>query len=100
VARWSLRLRVFLFFALIALAAIAAVTAGFVLTASRADPALQPTLVLAFGGTGFAIAGLAMWVWQQFDEHLAKPILAVGQHVRAVVHAGARGDEQVRHRAR
>ena len=99
-ARWSLRLRVFLFFALIAVAAVAAVAAGFVLTMSRADPELQSTLVLAFGGTGFVVAGLAMWVWQQFDEHVAKPILAIGQHVRAVVHAGARGHEQVRHRAR
>jgi len=100
VARWGLRLRVFLFFAFIAAGAIAALAVGFGLTASRADPALQPTLVLAFGGAGFAVVGLALWVWQQFDEHLAKPILAIGQHVRAVVHAGARGDEQVRHRAR
>ena len=99
-AHWNLRLRVFLFFALIALGAIAALALGFVLTASRSDAELRPTLVLAFGGGGFAVAGLAMWVWQQFDEYLAKPILAIGQHVRAVVHAGARGDEAFRHRAR
>ncbi|NBB71733.1 MAG: hypothetical protein GVY33_15645 [Alphaproteobacteria bacterium] len=98
--RWSLRLRMFLFFALIAVGAFVAVGVGFALTASRAAAELQPTLVLAFGGAGFAIAGLALWVWQQFDEHLAKPILAIVQHVRAVVHAGARGDGQVRYRAR
>ncbi len=90
--RWSLRLRIFLFFALIAAGAVVVLAAGFLLTSSRLEAAATSTLVLAFGGAGFAITGLVVWVWLQFDEHLAKPITAIGQDVRAVVHGGARGD--------
>ncbi len=88
---WNLRLRVFLFFALIAGGAAVCLAAGFGLTLSRLDAAALPTLVLAFGGAGFAIVGLTLWVWLQFDENVAKPILAIGHDVRAVVHGGARG---------
>jgi DNA polymerase-3 subunit epsilon len=93
VSRWSLRLRVFLFFALIAGGTIAALAVGFVHSAREVGPEARPALVLAFGGAGFAIVGLVLWVWQQFDEHVAKPIVAIGRDVRAVVHAGARGGE-------
>ncbi len=92
-ARWSLRLRVFLFFALIGAGAVLAVGVGFAVTAAEADAALRPTLVLAFGGAGFAIAGLALWVWVQFDEHIAKPIMTISRDVHAVVHAGARSGD-------
>lgn len=88
--RWNLRLRVFLFFALIATGAIVALGAGFTLALSRLGDDALPTLVLAFGAAGFAITGMALWVWLQFDENMAKPILAIGHDVRAAVHGGAR----------
>ncbi len=87
--RWNLRLRVFLFFALIGGGTIAALVGAFALALHRLGGEAVPTLVLAFGAAGFAIVGLALWVWLQFDEHLAKPILAIGHDIRAVVHGGA-----------
>jgi len=93
VPRWGLRLRVFLFFALIGCGALAALGAGFALSELRLEAEVRPTLVLAFGGAGFAIVGLVLWVWLEFDEHVAKPILALSSDLRAVVHGRARAGE-------
>ena len=95
---WSLRLRIFLFFAFIAAGGLVVLAGGFALALSRLGPEAMSTLVLAFGGAGFAVTGLALWVWLQFDENLAKPITAMGQDVRAAVHGGVKATSTQRGR--
>jgi DNA polymerase-3 subunit epsilon len=91
VARWSLRLRVFLFFALIAGGAVAVlVAAGLYLARGPNAPSVD-RLVLAGLVSGFAIAGLVTWVWLKFDDHVVRPLDALGAELRAAVHAGGRG---------
>lgn len=91
VEKWSLRLRIFLFFALIGLGAVAIVAAGMVLAVQRiGEDAVQP-LVLFGGGAGFAIAGLSLWVWLKFDENVARPIDRLARDMRAIAHGRATG---------
>lgn len=75
---WSLRLRVFLFFAFLACVAILAVIGGLYLGASRLAPdaAQSASDGFIFAGVlaGFVILGLIAWVWLMFDENVAKPI--------------------------
>jgi len=98
--KWSLRLRIFLFFALIGLGAIAIVAGAMFLAVQRiGDDAIAP-LVLFGGGAGFAVAGLSLWVWQKFDENVAKPIERLARDMRAIAHGGASGkidDESARY---
>ena len=92
VERWSLRLRVFLFFALIGIGAVVAIVAALVLAAGRIGDAAGPPLVLFGGAAGFAIVGLCLWVWLKFDEHVARPVERLASDMRAVAHGGASGD--------
>ncbi|WP_051241993.1 3'-5' exonuclease [Stappia stellulata] len=88
---WSLRLRIFLFFALIVAGSAAVVVAALVfvfLSADGAAPAVS-RLVLAGLMSVFAISGLAFWVWMKFDDHVARPLMSLGAELRASVHAGA-----------
>ena len=87
--RLSLRLRIFLFFALLGLggfalaelalwlgyrrAATAGVEAGFVMSG----------IILAFG-----LPGLAVAIWLLFDENVAKPIERLAATLRVRAHAG------------
>lgn len=87
--RLSLRLRIFLFFCLLAFGGIA-VTAGALWAGySRAE---QPELSDAFIFSGllstFAILGLCAGVWLLFDENVAKPIERLAAGMRARAHAG------------
>ncbi|MGI9417559.1 MAG: PAS domain-containing protein, partial [Geminicoccaceae bacterium] len=92
VERWGLRLRIFLFFALIGLGGTVVLVAALILAAQRIGEGAGPPLVLFGGATGFAIVGLCLWVWLQFDEHVAKPIERLSNNMRAIVHGGAEGD--------
>ncbi|WP_075214865.1 3'-5' exonuclease [Mongoliimonas terrestris] len=89
--RWGLRLRVFLFFALIAAGAVAALAAAGVVAARHAPPEAVADLVLAFGVAAFPILLLTTWVWLKFDENVVRPIGVLSTEIRAAVHAGARG---------
>ncbi|MEW2913442.1 3'-5' exonuclease [Leisingera sp. JC11] len=87
--RLSLRLRIFLFFCLLALGGTA-VTAGALWAGyNRAG---QPELMDAFIFSGllsaFAILGLCAAVWLLFDENVAKPIERLAAGMRARTHAG------------
>ncbi len=95
-AKWGLRLRVFLFFALIAVGGAAAIAGGLWLGHSRIDEtSASSALVIAGLVAGFALLGLVLWVWLLFDENVAKPILKLAGEMRARVHAGV--DDGIRH---
>ncbi len=93
---WSLRLRIFLFFALIGLGGTLAIAVALVLAAQRIGEGAGPPLVLFGGAAAFAVAGLALWVWQKFDEHVARPIERLAGDMRSVAHGRAVGDLDAR----
>ncbi len=91
-SRWSLRLRIFLFFALIGLGGVAAAAVGGVLAWSRIpeagrDPATASALIFGLAVAVFLILGLSLWVWLRFDENVAKPIDALALNLRTRAHA-------------
>ncbi|THD85048.1 DNA polymerase III subunit epsilon [Aliigemmobacter aestuarii] len=92
-SRLSLRVRMFLFFAALAVGAVAAVGVGLWLGYRRLG---DPETLSAFiqGGTvgGFAIFGLTAWVWYLFDMNVAKPIETLAGSLRARAHSDASGD--------
>lgn len=88
-AGWSLRLRVFLFFALIALGAAAGIVGALVYVGRAAQVASAAPLTLAGLVAVGVTFGLTAWVWLKFDEHVAKPLVAIAADVRAAVHARA-----------
>lgn len=87
-ARLSLRLRIFLFFAALLLGALAALAAGLVLGYRRlADPGTLDAFVQVGVAAGFVIAGLIAWVWYLFDLNVARPIEVLAGALRARAHA-------------
>ena len=92
--RLSLRVRIFLFFAFLALATSALAIGGLSLGYFRLGEAHALSAFMIAGLVAVAaIIGLTTWVWVMFDENVAKPVerLAAGLRVRA--HAG--GDEEI-----
>ena len=85
---WSLRRRVFLFFAFIGLGGFAAVAGAMWLAAARIGENATPHLVLSGGLAAFAVMGLAYWVWRLFDDNVARPIETIVGEDRSTVHAG------------
>ncbi|MEM1313093.1 MAG: exonuclease domain-containing protein [Pseudomonadota bacterium] len=84
--RLPLRLRVFLFFALIALGG-AAIMAGSALWAlSRAAPeawgAAVEALALAGAVSALGLFALCVWVWMMFDENVARPVLRLSAEMK------------------
>lgn len=89
VERWSLRLRIFLFFALIGVGAIAIILAAMILAAQRIGEGAVPPLVLFGGAAAFALCGLSLWIWLKFDENVARPIERLAGDMRAIAHGRA-----------
>ncbi|PKP63840.1 MAG: hypothetical protein CVT86_04190, partial [Alphaproteobacteria bacterium HGW-Alphaproteobacteria-8] len=85
--RLSLRLRVFLFFALIAVAVVALMTGAMAMLGQRG--AAVRDLALFGGGAGFALVGVVVWVWLKFDENLVRPVERIARDARAAAHAEA-----------
>lgn len=85
----SLRLRVFLFFLLIALGGIAVIAAALYLGLRRSGPD-APTNGFILAGTlsVFGLTGLVTLVWYLFDENVARPIENLSAALRARAHAG------------
>ncbi len=85
--RLSLRLRIFLFFAALALGNLVALVAGLVFGFEKLghSEALDGFVI---GGVvaGLVITGLIVSVWYLFDENLAKPIERLAGHIRARTH--------------
>lgn len=86
--RWNLRLRFFLFFALILLGTSASIAGAMIYLAAAAPQVPVNALVLGGGVALFASAGLTLWVWLKFDDHVAQPLMKLGAELRASVHAG------------
>ncbi|MGF1502609.1 MAG: exonuclease domain-containing protein [Paracoccaceae bacterium] len=91
--RWSLRLRIFLFFALIGLSGAAMITGGMVLAASRIGAEAVPHLVLAGGASAFGLLLVTAWVWQLFDENVARPIQLLTGELDAKARMASKGGE-------
>jgi len=83
-----LRLRVFLFFALLGLGGAAVVAGSLVFAARRAAPT-DPIGALLTGGilAGFLIVALVVAIWWLFDANVAKPIDRISADLRARAHA-------------
>ncbi|MGR3759043.1 exonuclease domain-containing protein [Roseobacteraceae bacterium NS-SX3] len=87
--RLSLRLRIFLFFCLLALGGIAVTAGALWLGYSRAGAAeLLDAFVFSGLLGGFALLGLCAGVWLLFDENVAKPIERLAAQMRARAHGG------------
>ncbi|WP_460275211.1 3'-5' exonuclease [Celeribacter sp. ULVN23_4] len=88
VEHWSLRLRVFLFFAFLALIAISGEAVGLYLGFARMeDPAALDGFIFAGVIAGFATLAVVAWVWFLFDEHVARPIQRLAGGLLARAHA-------------
>lgn len=93
IANWSLRLRVFLFFAFLATAGIAAIIVGLMLGFSRLGvPEAIDGFVFSGAIASFAILGVTVWIWLMFDENVAKPIQRLSGGMLARAHADIEGD--------
>lgn len=85
----SLRIRIFLFFCLLAFAGVALAGGAMAFGWSRADEPLVTTpfvtafIVFALLNTGFTLA-----IWLLFDEHVAKPINQLSARLRLRAHSG------------
>ncbi|WP_370206958.1 3'-5' exonuclease [Pararhodobacter marinus] len=91
--RLSLRLRILLFFALLALGAVALVAAGLWIAARDTGlAALAPEVVQGALVAGFGMVGLVVWVWFLFDSHVARAIDGLAAAIRARAHAGIERD--------
>lgn len=85
--RLSLRLRIFLFFAALALGNLAALVAGLVFGFEKLGrPEALDGFVVGGVVAGFVITGLIVTVWYLFDENVAKPIERLAGHIRARTH--------------
>lgn len=89
----SLRLRIFLFFCLIALAGAGLAAGAMVFGWSRAQEAVPVgPFVTAFVLFAFLNTGLVLVVWLLFDENIAKPINTLSANLRLRAHAGVDSD--------
>ncbi len=91
--RLSLRLRIFLFFCLLALGGVALSCAALWFGYQRLDP---ENTVNAFVFSGllisFGLLALIAGVWLLFDDNVAKPIERLSAQLRARAHAGVSSD--------
>lgn len=91
--RLSLRLRVFLFFCLIAFGGITLILVSLWLGHGRvAQSSITDGFVFAGLLAGLGLLGLVTGIWLLFDEHVAKPIEALAAQMRVRAHAGVETD--------
>ncbi|WP_300062650.1 PolC-type DNA polymerase III [uncultured Roseobacter sp.] len=85
----SLRLRVFLFFCLVAFASVALAAGALAFGWSR-GPADLPAgpFITAFIAFAFLNTGFALGIWLLFDENMAKPITRLSADLRLRAHSG------------
>ena len=91
--RLSLRLRIFLFFCLLAIAGASLAAGAMAFGWSRGQNGL-PTgpFLTAFVLFAFLNTGLVLVIWLLFDENVAKPILRLSASLRLTAHAGVDSD--------
>ncbi|MFP4275127.1 MAG: exonuclease domain-containing protein [Paracoccaceae bacterium] len=85
--RLSLRLRVFLFFAALALAGVA-LTGGALWLGWRRSGGEADGFILAFVVSAFGLTALCAGIWLLFDENVARPIERLAVALRCRAHAG------------
>ncbi|MCB1971654.1 MAG: PAS domain-containing protein [Geminicoccaceae bacterium] len=87
-ANWNLRLRIFLFFALIGLGGCAILAWSLYFAHMRAsDGDILNQLIISGTLAGFGLCGLTLWVWFKFDEHVARPIIALTRELQTRAHS-------------
>ncbi|WP_170421564.1 3'-5' exonuclease [Ruegeria arenilitoris] len=87
--RLSLRLRIFLFFCLLAVGALAVSSLALWISYRRvADPDLVDAFIFAEIVMAFGFLALIAAVWLLFDDNVAKPIERISAQLRARAHAG------------
>lgn len=87
--RLGLRLRIFLFFCLLAVAGMTLAAAAMAFGWSRADTDMPATpFVTAFTLFAFLNTGVVLAIWLLFDEHVAKPINQIATKLRLDAHSG------------
>jgi len=85
--RLSLRIRVLLFFAFLALGSIAITSLALWVSYQRlASPELLSAFINAGLYAGFGILGLSIFVWLLFDENIAKAIEHLAANLRVNAH--------------
>lgn len=89
IARASLRLRILLFFALLAVGSLLAIGAGVWLALTRFPELAEQSngLVQIATVAGFGSLGLIAWVWFLFDKNVARPIDLLAGALRARAHS-------------
>ncbi|KUJ80005.1 3'-5' exonuclease [Ruegeria profundi] len=91
--RLSLRVRIFLFFCLLAVGALAVSSVALWISYLRvADPSLVNAFIMAEILMGFGFIALIIAVWLLFDDNVAKPIERLSAQLRARAHAGVSTD--------
>ncbi|WP_424830817.1 exonuclease domain-containing protein [Ruegeria sp.] len=85
----SLRLRIFLFFCLLAIGGLVISSAALWFSYERAnDPELINAYIFAEILIAFGLLALIVGVWLLFDDNVAKPIERLSAQLRARAHAG------------
>jgi DNA polymerase-3 subunit epsilon len=90
--RLSLRVRIFLMFALLAGGNVMATGLGLLLGYRQVDAVAWSGFVAAGIIAAFAITAVTAGIWLLFDENVAKPIMRLSTQLRARAHAGVRPD--------
>ncbi len=94
--RLSLRIRIFLFFCLLAAGGVTVSTVALWVSYARADmPELLDAFVFSGLLIGFGLLALIAGVWLLFDDNVAKPIERLSAELRARAHAGVSTDMDV-----
>lgn len=89
----SLRLRVFLFFAFLAIGGVAAVSGAlFFGYRQLGDASALSAFVTSGAVAGFVILALVTWIWMLFDENVAKALESLATDMRARAHADIERD--------
>lgn len=87
----SLRLRIFLFFALLGLGGVVLLGVGLWFGYRQlGDPQAGGAFLLAGAVGAFAILGLSAGIWMLFDDHVARPLQALAAELRARTHGDVR----------
>ncbi|WP_120635195.1 3'-5' exonuclease [Ruegeria sp. EL01] len=91
--RLNLRIRIFLFFCLLALGGLAVSSVALWVSYARLDnPELLTAFVFAEILIGFGMLAMVAGVWLMFDDNIAKPIERLSAELRARAHAGVSTD--------
>ncbi|MBY4892877.1 3'-5' exonuclease [Rhodobacteraceae bacterium N5(2021)] len=92
-SRLSLRLRIFLFFCLLAVGGAGLAAAALAFGWSRSDTALpMGPFITALILFVFLNTGLTLGIWLLFDENVAKPIARLSAQLRLRAHSGVDSD--------